>query len=83
MKPVNAPKQIAQGEESAIPRVPRMLREVCHKIELLNSHCIDTRSLTPQMREACFESGLTVLSFLSAVVKFMRSDIIYSGSGEC
>jgi hypothetical protein len=55
-----------------------MLRDICHKIEILNSYCSDTQSLTLQTKEACLESGLTLLSFLSETVKFLRSDIVYS-----
>lgn len=70
--------KIAHDEKSARSRIPRMLREICHRIEILNSYCSNIQSLTLQIKEACLGSGLELLSFLSETVKFLRSGIIYS-----
>ncbi len=74
--------KLAQEEHAAVHRVPRMLRKLCHKIEILNNYCADAQSLTPEITEACVDSGLAMLSFFSGIVKFMRSDIVYSTPGE-
>ena len=59
-----------------------MLRSLCHKVEILNNYCSDSSTLILQAKEACFEVALTLLSFFSRLVKFMRSDIEYSLPGE-
>lgn len=59
-----------------------MLHSLCHKVEILNNYCNDTSTLIPQAKEACFEIAITLLSFLSRLVRFMRSDIEYSTPGE-
>lgn len=64
--------KLAQEEEGAITRVPRMLRQVCRKIEILNSYCITKSKIIPQMKESCFEIALSLLAFYSDVVKFIR-----------
>ena len=74
--------QLSQDEEAAVIRVPRMLRELCHKVEILNTYCADLQSLTTQLKESCVETGLAMLSFFSQVVKFLRSDIVYSTPGK-
>lgn len=74
----NLVTKIAQCEESARSRIPRMLRDICHEFEIVNGYCSITQTLTPQIEEACLESGLELLDFLSETVKFLRSDIIDS-----
>ena len=59
-----------------------MLRELCYEIEIFNSYCDNTLSLTPQLKESSIESGLALLSFFSQIVKFMRSDIVYTIPGQ-
>lgn len=59
-----------------------MLREICHKIEILNSYCGDAQTLTNQLKEACTESALALMKFFTYVVKFIRSDTIHYAPGH-
>ena len=65
-----------------MPRIPRMLREVFHKIEILNKYCGDSQGSPPETKEACFEAGLILFSFFSNIAKFMRSNLIYSAPSQ-
>ncbi|KUJ22180.1 uncharacterized protein LY89DRAFT_778484 [Mollisia scopiformis] len=68
----------------AAANVIRMLRENCHKIDILNNHFTKANTFTAELKECCVEIGVTFLSFLSflfSVVKFMRNDIIYTTHG--
>ena len=59
-----------------------MLRQICHKIEILNSYCIAKSVIIPQMKEACMGFILTIFTLLSSIVKFMRSGRNNSDSGR-
>ena len=66
--------QVAQVEHDAIRVIPRMLREVCRKLEILNSYCSYSTILT-QTAETCFEIALLVLDLTSSALQFMRKDL--------
>ncbi|PVH86783.1 NB-ARC and TPR domain protein [Cadophora sp. DSE1049] len=65
----------------AASNVIRMLRENCHKIDILNNQFTEANTFTAELKECCVEIGVTFLSFLFSVVKFMRNDIIYTTHG--
>ncbi|KAG8161020.1 hypothetical protein KVR01_009284 [Diaporthe batatas] len=76
--------KLAREEEGNIPRIPRMLRDLCHRLEVLNNYGSRQLSgLASQMKEAALEIAVSLLSFFSHIVKFMRSDFnfAYSVSG--
>ena len=65
--------------------MPRLLPSICHKVKILNMYYSYSLALITQATEACFEVALTLLSFFSSLVKFMRfmrSDIADSLPGE-
>lgn len=59
-----------------------MLRELCHKIEILNKYCGDSSNSISGSKDACFETATSIFSFLSDVVKFMRNTIDFTNSSE-
>ena len=65
--------EVAQVENGALQIIPRMLRELCRKLEILNNYCSDSNLLT-QTTETCFEVALLVLNFSSIALQFMRND---------
>jgi hypothetical protein len=76
--------QLLQEEKAAIPRVLRMLREVCHKLGFLNTYFAEAQTFTSELKESCVESGIAVLEFFSYIYKFLRHDMpmMYSTAGE-
>ncbi|KAI1737183.1 hypothetical protein F4680DRAFT_460693 [Xylaria scruposa] len=68
--------KLIQADTIAAHRVTRMLRELGHRIELLNHYFADSQTLLPQLRETCIDSALSLLSFLVKVIEFMRSQTI-------
>ncbi|KAL9104085.1 MAG: hypothetical protein Q9163_000937 [Psora crenata] len=76
-----ASAKLAQDEPGAIPRIPRIFRQICHRVEILNSYCIAKSKIIPQMKAACFEIILTIFTLFSSIVKFMRSGSNYSQTG--
>ncbi|KAK0110116.1 hypothetical protein ONS95_002771 [Cadophora gregata] len=73
--------KLTRDEDGAIARVPRMLRDIFHKIEVLNKYCEDSQGPTPETKEACFDTGIVLLTFYSATIKFMRNQLVYSAPG--
>lgn len=69
----DAVSEIALVENGAMQVIPRMLRELCRKLEILNNYCSDS-TLLPQTTETCFEVALSVLNFASFSLQFMRKD---------
>ncbi len=69
-------------ETGTASNVVRMLRESCHKIDIVNNHFTEANTFTAELKECCVEIGVTFLSFLFSVVKFMRNDIIYTTHGR-
>ncbi|OTA87935.1 hypothetical protein M434DRAFT_130703 [Hypoxylon sp. CO27-5] len=67
--------KLLQEETAAIPRVLRMLREVCHKIGILNSYYAEAQTFTQELKEVCVESGITILYFFFDIVYFIRNDM--------
>lgn len=57
-----------------MPPITRMLRGICHKIDLHNNYCSDAQAMTPKFKESCVEIGLALLSFLSYLIDFMRGE---------
>jgi hypothetical protein len=74
--------KLVQEESITLGRIPQMLRELCHKIELLSRYCTEPHSLTAQLKESCVEVGLELLSFFSYAIKFMRTEVAYWTSGR-
>ncbi|KAG4440807.1 hypothetical protein IFR05_003735 [Cadophora sp. M221] len=68
-------------ETGAALNVIRMLRENCHKIDILNNNFTEANKFAAELKECCVEIGVTFLSFLFSVVKFMRNDIIDTTHG--
>ncbi|KAK0100614.1 hypothetical protein ONS95_007069 [Cadophora gregata] len=68
-------------ETGAAANVIRILRENCRQIDMLNNHFTEARTFTAELKECCVEIGVTFLSFLFSVVKFMRNDITYTTNG--
>lgn len=75
-------QQLAQEDGNSLLVLPKMLRDTCHKIDILNYYCTDSSSVSPQAKEASFDIMVLVLSFLSYSVRFMRNDVAYSRSGK-
>lgn len=59
-----------------------MLRDICHRIEILNRYWTETSTLYTETKEACFEVALALLSFVFAVIMFIREDREYSSAGQ-
>jgi hypothetical protein len=59
-----------------------MLRDLCHRIEILNKYYDNGSAVFKEAKEACFEIALTLLTFVFAIIKFIREDGEYSSLGE-
>jgi hypothetical protein len=75
-------QQLSQEGEGLAPRIPRMLRDVCNKIEILSKYWDDSTGILPQTKEASFDVVLVLLPFLFATIKFIREDGEYFSSGQ-
>ncbi|KAI1122604.1 NB-ARC and TPR domain protein [Nemania abortiva] len=74
--------KISQDEENMATRIPRMLRTVCHRIEILNKFWDSKSTVSVQTKEACFQIALLLLPFLFAIINFIRIDAEYPVSGR-
>ncbi|KAI0542140.1 NB-ARC and TPR domain protein [Xylaria digitata] len=52
------------------------MRDLGHKIKLLNYYYTNVYTSLPRLKEICFEFGLNTLSLLTEVIDFMRSRTI-------
>ncbi|KID93400.1 NB-ARC and TPR domain protein, partial [Metarhizium majus ARSEF 297] len=68
---------LSQTEQGAAPRVPRMISSVCQNIDFLNKYRDKTAEALPEIRDTCYHIANALLSFLIAVIKFMREDVEY------
>jgi len=71
-----------QEETSATVRLSRMLRDLCHKIDMINNYCADPKSLSQQLKESCVDCCIALLTFFSNIVNFLRKDIVYARPGK-
>ncbi|KAL8926612.1 MAG: hypothetical protein Q9172_001711 [Xanthocarpia lactea] len=72
--------KLAKEEEGAMSCIPRMLRELCHKVELLNKYGDNKSYSVHQTKEASFEITLTLLAFFSCTITYVRSNDRYTHS---
>ncbi|KAI0100214.1 NB-ARC and TPR domain protein [Nemania sp. FL0031] len=72
---------LSQSEEGVAPRVPRMIGSVCQSIDSLNKYRHNTNIL-PEGNDTCFYVAHSLLSFLIAVVKFIREDVMSFSSDD-
>jgi len=59
-----------------------MLRSVCQNIDFLNKYRDKAAKALPEARDTCFHITNLLLSFLIAVIKFIREDVEYFSMGK-